>query len=59
MKALAFLLLVACTASTFASTGILWSRHYTIRTSTKVCAVDVIKLDTGRIMSEKSCFLIK
>ncbi len=58
MKALAFLLLLATTA-TFASSGILWTRHYTIRTATKVCAVDIVKLDTGRYVSDRSCFLIK
>ena len=55
MKAIAFILLVA-TSATFASSGIIWTRHYTIRTKTQVCAIDIVKLDTGRIVSEKLCF---
>lgn len=58
MKLIALILLVA-TSATFASSGIVWSKSYTIRTKTKVCAVDLVKLDTGRIVAERSCFLIK
>jgi len=58
MKLFALILLVA-TSATFASSGIVWRKSYTIRTATKVCAVDIVKLDTGRIIGERSCFLIK
>ena len=58
MKALALILFTLATSS-FAYSGIAWTKHYTIRTKTQVCAVDIVKLDTGRIVAEKSCFLIK
>jgi hypothetical protein len=56
--AISFLLLVA-TSATFASSGIMWSKHYTIRTAKYVCAIDKVKLDTGRVLTERSCFFIK
>lgn len=58
MKAIALILFTLATSS-FAYSGIAWTKHYTIRTATKVCAVDIVKLDTGRIIGERSCFLIK
>ena len=58
MKVILLLLFTVFTSS-FAYSGIAWTKHYTIRTATKVCAVDIVKLDTGRIVAERSCFLIK
>lgn len=57
MKKAFLLLALVVTGSLFADTsGIAATRHYTVRTKNTVCAIDVVVLASGKIMTEKSCF---
>ena len=56
-----FLLILATilTASCFADYGVVKTYHYTLRTTTKVCSVDIVILDTGRVTSDSICYNLK
>lgn len=57
MKTLIFLATVL-SLSCHANYGVVKTYHYTLRTQTKVCAVDIVILDTGRVTSDSICYKI-
>ena len=56
MKKALLLLAMIIGTSVFADTGIATVRHYTVRTKTTVCAIDVVVMTNGHTKVEKSCF---
>lgn len=60
MKTLAILTLLAISCPIFAATnyGIVSVVHKTTRTKSLVCAIDVVTLSNGKVMTDKSCFKI-
>lgn len=57
MKYIIFLLTVL-SLSAFADYGVVKTYHYTLRTATKVCSIDIVILDTGRVTSDSICYKI-
>lgn len=60
MKTIIALTLLAVSLSTFAASsyGVVSTRHYTTRKNNTVCAIDVVTLTSGKVLTEKSCFKI-
>lgn len=60
MKNILFILIIL-TGSVFGAIpdyGVIAAKHYTIRTKSLVCAIDVITLSSGKTVTEKICFKI-
>lgn len=52
-----FILLLS--SLSFADYGVVKTYHYTLRTQTKICAIDIVILDTGRVTSDSICYNLK